>query len=150
MAEQLNTIEWMIKFVGDRGRAHRADIIREGRKAGYNSSTLRHYLTSAAWFGHVAHEDCNTGHRYRRITRTEYFRRPTRGVYTLNERYIARYAGLALSKSTIARAQAYASGEDVTIVTSQAQLEDVFGLPVECKEPNTSNDRPDVLDCHVF
>lgn len=149
MAKRLKTIEWMIKFIGDHGCAERAHILKEGRKAGYSSGTLRHYLTSAAWFGHVATEDCTTEHKNRRVNRTEYFRRPRRGWYTLNPRYIARYASMTQSKSAVALAAAYGRGEKVIHITTEAKPEDFFGMPVFRKEHNTS-ERSDVLEYNLF
>lgn len=88
-----STIDWMIKFIGDRGEATRQDILTGGRAAGHSTSTLRHYMGSAALFGHVAVADCDTKwHKWPR--RIEYFRRSGRGRYTLNEAYIHRYLEL--------------------------------------------------------
>ena len=48
----------MISFIGKDG-ATRAAILRAGRMAGLNLSTLTHYMGSAALYGHVEPADCS-------------------------------------------------------------------------------------------
>ncbi len=81
----LSTIDWMVDFIGDAHCARRKDIIREGFKAGHNASTLKNYLGSALFFGHVDPDDCTmTGFGTSQAPRPIYFRRRSKGHYKLS------------------------------------------------------------------
>ena len=89
-----STISWMISFIGPEG-ANRADIIREGAKAGHHPATLRLYLGSASLFGHVDPEFCTTeSGRVHLARRPVYFNRRRKAHYTLSPGGMCRLNGI--------------------------------------------------------
>lgn len=90
MTNKETTLDWLIRYIGNRTEASRADIMHAARAVGRSTVTINFYLSSAALYGYVDPKDCKPS-MHKRLRQVPYLRRPRRGMYTLSSHGFNRY-----------------------------------------------------------
>ena len=145
MANKLNTIEWLIKYVGDHKLAIRHQAIADAKLAGHYSGTIELYLGSAEHYGHVTPAG-NCKH----TKRAAYFERVSRGKYKLSPAGKARYILIqAWGAEELRRTMNKDSGVNATEVGYNGNMERYLKMSDYVDDMVTNHVGGDIRDAYI-